>query len=279
MVTNGGTAGASRDGQVTAAARRLREAESNRQTCPPIRILFPELTDEVSAYQVQAENTRHALANGRRLVGRKIGLTAKSVQQQLGVDTPDYGMLFADMIRADGEEIACGDVLQPKLEAEIALVLERDLAVEQPTIADIIRATAYVLPALEIVDSRIANWDIRLVDTVADNASSGLFVLGGTPHRLEGLDLRGCRMELSGRSSADGAAEILSTGEGAACLGHPLNAAVWLARKMVAVESPLRAGDIVMTGALGPMVPLVAGHRYEAVIDGVGSVRTALGNR
>jgi len=149
VVTNGGAAGPSRDGQIAAAARRLREAESSRQPCPPIRTLFPELIDEVSAYQVQAENTRHALTNGRRLVGRKIGLTAKSVQQQLGVDTPDYGMLFADMIRADGEKIARGDVLQPKLEAEIALVLERDLAIEQPTIADVIRATAFVLPALE----------------------------------------------------------------------------------------------------------------------------------
>jgi 2-keto-4-pentenoate hydratase len=263
------------DAQVSAAAQLLREAHRTLKPCPPVRELFPGIADERTAYQVQAENTAHAVAAGRRLVGRKIGLTAKIVQQQLGVGSPDYGMLFADMCRTDDEEIVPRDVLQPKLEAEVALVMGRDLVVEQPTIADVIRAIDCVLPAIEIVDSRIADWNIRLVDTIADNASSGLFVLGGVPRRLEGLDLRACRMTLS-RTSDGTVADIVSRGEGAACLGHPLNAAVWLARKMAAVGSPLKAGEIVLTGALGAMVPFVRGSRYEAFIEGVGSVRTAL---
>ncbi len=261
--------------QIALAAAQLRKAEQASEPCPPIRDLFPGESDEQTAYRVQAENTALALAAGRRLVGRKIGLTAKSVQRQLGVETPDYGMLFADMCRADDEDISVRHVLQPKLEAEIALVLDRDILVEQPTIADVIRSVAYVVPAIEIVDSRIAGWNIRLLDTIADNASSGLFVLGGPPRRLEGLDLRTSRMELSCRGP-DGDTAIVSTGRGADCLGHPLNAAVWLARKMIEVGMPLRAGDVVLTGALGPMVPLARGHRYEAVIEGVGSVRAAL---
>lgn len=261
--------------QIVLAAARLREAAQALKPCSPIRDLFPEEADEETAYRVQAENTARAVTAGRRLVGRKIGLTAKSVQQQLGVGTPDYGMLFADMCRSDDEDISAKHVLQPKLEAEIALVLDQDIVVEQPTIADMIRSVAYAMPAIEIVDSRIAGWNIRLLDTIADNASSGLFVLGGPPRRLEGLDLRACRMELSCQA-AEGDAAIVSTGRGADCLGHPLNAAVWLARKMVQVGMPLRAGDIVMTGALGPMVAFTPGHRYEAVIEGLGSVRTAL---
>ena len=276
MLINGGTAGSTRDQQVTAAALRLREAELNLQPCPPIRTLFPELDDEASAYRIQAENTAYSLAAGRRLVGRKIGLTAKVVQQQLGVNTPDYGMLFADMCRSDDEEVLACHVLQPKLEAEVALVMGRDLVVEQPTIADIIRAVDHVLAAIEIVDSRIADWKIGLVDTIADNASSGLFVLGGVPRRLNGLDLRACRMSLSAQGAEADTPMIVSEGSGAACLGHPLNAAVWLARKMVAVGSPLKAGDIVLTGALGAMVSFAPGCRYEAFIEGVGSVRTAL---
>jgi 2-keto-4-pentenoate hydratase len=146
-------------------------------------------------------------------VGRKIGLTAKIVQQQLGVGSPDYGMLFADMCRADDEDVSQTHVLQPKLEAEVALVMGRNLTVEQPIIADVISAVDCVLPAIEIVDSRIADWNIRLVDTIADNASSGLFVLGGVPRRLDGLDLRACRMTLMSRSDEATEAEVVSTAQ------------------------------------------------------------------
>ncbi len=251
-----------------AAAERLRAAHDSGEPCPPIRDLIAA-DDIESAYAVQDSNTRRWLREGRKLVGRKIGLTSRVVQKQLGVDQPDFGMLFADMAVCDGEPVAAGRVLQAKVEAEIAFVLERDLKAEQPTMADVMRAVGYVVPAIEIVGSRVANWDIRLVDTVADNASSGLFVLGNTPQKLAGLDLRDCAMQMSSGS------EVVSTGVGHACLGHPLNATLWLARKMVEVGRPLLSGDIVLSGALGPMVAVQPGAIYEARVAGVGAVRAA----
>ncbi len=229
----------------------------------------PGTDPTVLAYAIQQYNTDRALAEGRRLVGRKIGLTSSAVQRQLGVDQPDFGALFADMARQDGEEIDCADVLQPKAEAEIGLVLERDLTAGTHTVADVIRATAFALPAIEIVGSRIAGWDIRLTDTIADNASSGLFVLGTRPIPLDRLDLVHCgmSMELSG--------EPVSVGAGAACLGNPLNADVWLANTMYRVGAPLLAGDIILTGSLGPMVPVVPGQVLTSRIEGLGAVTAA----
>lgn len=249
-------------------ANRIDASYRSGAPCPPIRDMLPA-GDTVAAYAVQEINTRRWLKQGRRLVGRKIGLTSVAVQKQLGVDQPDFGMLFADMAVCDGEPVPPGRVLQAKAEAEIAFVLERDLDIEQPTVADLIRAIAYALPAIEIVGSRIANWDIRLVDTIADNASSGMFVLGNTPHRLDGLDLRESAMTME-RAGVE-----VSRGSGADCLGHPLNATLWLARKMVEVGRPLAAGDIIMSGALGPMVNANPGDVFEARIAGLGSVRAA----
>jgi 2-keto-4-pentenoate hydratase len=252
--------------KVQALARRIRDAYDTGQPCPPLRAeLQPGDID--AAYAIQQANTDFWLKAGRRLVGRKIGLTAKTVQRQLGVDQPDYGMLFADMLIGDGEEIPLERALQPRVEAEVALVLERDLAHEQPTVADVIMATAYAVPSIEVVGSRIANWDIKIQDTIADNASGALFVLGGPPRRLEGLDLRLCGMVMERRG------EQISLGAGAACLGNPLNAAAWLARKMVEVGMPLRAGDVIMTGALGPMAAVAPGDVVEAKISGLGTVR------
>ncbi|HEV3104805.1 MAG TPA: fumarylacetoacetate hydrolase family protein [Trinickia sp.] len=225
------------------------------------------------AYRIQAINTERQLQAGARLVGRKIGLTSRAVQAQLGVDQPDFGALFDHMAYGDGEEIPFALTQQPKVEAEIALVLERDLTHERHTIADVISATAYALPAIEIVGSRIANWDIRLTDTVADNASSGLFVLGARPVKLDAFDIVGCGMVME----RDG--DQVSVGAGAACLGNPLNAAVWLANTMTRVGAPLRAGDIVLTGALGPMAAVRPGDVFSAHIQGLGSVRALFSNQ
>lgn len=248
-----------------AAADRLLNAYDGTP-CAPVRDVIPA-GDVDTAYAVQEINTRRWLSQGRRLVGRKIGLTSVAVQKQLGVDQPDFGMLFADMAVADGEPVSVGRVVQPKAEAEIAFVLERDLNIEQATVADLIRAISYAVVSIEIVGSRVNNWDITLVDTVADNASSGLFVLGNTPYRLDGLDLRGCEMQMTR------AGEVASKGRGEACLGHPLNAALWLVRKMVETGRPLLAGDIIMSGALGPMVAAKPGDVFEAQVTGLGSVR------
>ena len=251
-------------------ADMLWQAEHTATPCAPLREHIGQAAvggDVVAAaYAVQRINTERKLQAGERLVGRKIGLTSLAVQKQLGVDSPDFGSLLASMAVGDGEEIAPHRLLQPKVEAEIALVLERDLVFAQHTVADIISATAYALPAIEVVGSRIANWDIRLADTVADNASSGLFVLGSRPVKLTDFDLLGCGMVMERRG------DQVSLGIGSACLGNPLNAAVWLANVMVKMGSPLRAGDVLMTGALGPMVAVQPGDVFTAQIDGLGSV-------
>ncbi|MBB2913267.1 2-keto-4-pentenoate hydratase [Streptosporangium becharense] len=249
-----------------AAASRLLEAYASGRPCEPVR----DLIDGVdSAYAVQHLLTERWLADGRRLTGRKIGLTSRAVQRQLGVDSPDFGVLLADMAVPDGEEIPAGAVLQPRAEAEVALVLERDLTHGRHTVADVIRATAFALPAIEVVGSRIRDWDITLADTVADNASAGMYVLGTRPVLLRDVDLRMAGMVIERRG------EQVSTGVGAACLGHPLHAAVWLADTLARLGTPLRAGDTVLTGALGPVVPVKPGDVLEARIDGLGDVRTA----
>jgi len=251
---------------IDALASRLRNAEASRNVIEPVRGEIA-MDDIATAYAVQQANVDLRVATGERIVGRKIGLTSLAVQKQLGVDQPDFGALFASMAYGDAEAIPLSQLIQPKVEAEIALVLEHDLTFEKHTYVDILRATAYALAAIEVVDSRIQNWDIRFVDTVADNASSARFVVGSRPVPLSQIDLTACAMELS----RDG--EVLSRGNGAACLGNPLNAAVWLADRMVQLGTPLRAGDVVLTGALGPMVAVKEPGTYTAQIEGLGSVR------
>ena len=254
--------------KIKKAAEQVRKAYDTGTPCAPIRELLPE-GDIEAAYAVQEENTKIWLDEGRTLVGRKTGLTSAAIQKQLGVDQPDYGMLFADMSVSNGEEVAVDRLLQAKVEAEIAFVLGDDLNAEHLTTADLINAIEYALPAIEIVDSRISNWDISITDTIADNASSGLFVLGDSPRDLSEIDLRLCGMVI------ERGGEAVSVGAGAACLGNPLYATRWLAETMARVGRPLGAGDIVLSGGLGPMVSVEPGDVFEARVSGLGSVTAA----
>jgi 2-keto-4-pentenoate hydratase len=256
------------DDAIARAAARLRMARESGEACAPVRDLIGE-SDLAAAYAVQDQNTRAWIAAGRRAVGRKIGLTAPAVQRQMGVDQPDCGMLFADMALGDGEEVAAGRLIQPRIEGEIAFVFGRDIGLADATPGEVMRAIDYAVPAIEVVDSRIALWDVRIADTIADNASSGLYVLGTSPKRLETLDLWTCGMVLESRG------EPVSTGAGAACLGNPINAATWLVRVMAKAGRPVCAGDVVLAGALGPMAPVAPGQGYELRIGGLGAVRVA----
>lgn len=252
--------------QLSAAAKSLRDAERSGVFVAPLRETYTDI-DAEAAYAIQRINTEQRIASGRRTVGCKIGLTARAVQAQLGVDQPDFGMLFDDMGYGDGEPVPLSVLQQPKIEAEIAFVLCRDLQMENPSQVDVMNAIDYALPALEIVGSRIANWNIKFVDTVADNASSGAYVLGSTPRKLSEFDVRLCGMVMSRRG------EPVSVGAGAACLGNPINAVVWLARSMARLGHPLRAGDLVLSGALGPMVPVSPGDIFDTRINGLGNVK------
>jgi 2-keto-4-pentenoate hydratase len=249
-----------------AAAERLLDAAQRKVPCPPVRELLPDggLDDGYAVQQIVHSRT----SSGRRRVGRKIGLTSAAVQRQMQVDTPDFGVLFADMAYGDSEPIPFDGLLQPRVEAEVAFVLGADLPHDHVTGPEVLRAVDFVVPAIEVVDSRIRDWDISIFDTVADNASSGLFVTGGSPRSLRDIDdLRDCEMTLT---IGD---EVVSSGTGAACLGHPLNAVVWLANVVAARGEPLRAGEVVLSGSLGPLAPVQASSTYEARISGLGSVR------
>lgn len=245
------------------AAASLRRAQASATAIAPLRDTIATLED---AYRVQGINTAVSLSQGRRLVGRKIGLTSHAVQHQLGVDQPDYGMLYADMEVLDTGLIDVTDLISPKMETELAFVVGKDLTHPQLTMTEVLGALEYAVPAIEIVDSRIRDWDISILDTVADNASCGLYVLGTRPvpvHKID-MHLAGMTMWVDGHPA--------STGATAACLGNPLVAVHWLARTMVALGRPLGPGDLVLSGALGPMVAVKPGQDVEAHIHGAGSV-------
>lgn len=253
---------------VTEAADRLWSAAEKRQPCAPVRDLLGS-ADVSGAYAVQRLLTERRIAAGAVVTGRKIGLTSPAVQKQLGVDQPDFGVLFADMDVSALTGVPTTRLLQPKAEAEIAFVLAGDLDGDDLDLAAVRAAVAYASPALEIVDSRIADWDITLTDTVADNASSGLYVLGESRVPLQEFEPREATM----RMYADDI--LVSEGDGAACLGDPLNALLWLARTARAYGDPLRAGQVVLSGALGPMVGVAAGVTVRAEISELGTVSAA----
>jgi 2-keto-4-pentenoate hydratase len=243
---------------VQEAAERLITALAERQPCSAVRDLIGS-SDIAAAYDVQQIVTARRVADGASVIGRKIGLTSKAIQQQVGVDQPDFGFLFSDMGVADGQPTPMSTLLQPRVEAEIAFVLGSDLDGEIDD-ASIRRAIDHAVMALEIVDSRVANWDITVADTIADNASSGMYVLGSRKLTLDEFEPVETLMQMT----VDGA--VVSTGNGAACLGDPLAALDWLARTARDFGEPLRAGQLVLSGALGPMVPVAAGNQVVATL-------------
>lgn len=257
--------------KINGVAETLWQANKTKKACKPIRNIIGE-TDIETAYAIQDANIKKRVAAGARVVGSKIGLTSVAVQKQLGVDQPDFGVLLDDMEVANGLEMDYNLLMQPKAEAEIAFVLKKDLDTENIGAADVISAIDYALAAIEIVGSRVENWNIRITDTVADNASASHFVLGHRPVPLSDVDLVNCKMQMWRNN------EVASEGMGAACLGSPINATLWLARTMARLGNPLKAGDVILSGALGPMVAVEPGDDFKAEIEGLGSVSVKFSN-
>jgi 2-keto-4-pentenoate hydratase len=243
----------------------LEQAVIRGRGVEPLTSLDPELTVE-EAYRVQLATIQKKVDAGRRIVGKKIGLTSVAMQKMLGVDQPDYGHLLDDMAVDNGGEIDFSRVLQPKVEAEIAFVLKQDLIGPRVSALDVLLATDYVLPALEIVDSRVADWKIKLQDTVADNASSGLYVLGGKPVKPDQIDLTQVGMVLYKNG------EMINTGVGAAALGNPAYCVAWLANRLFDFGIALKAGEVILSGALSAAANAAPGDRFSARLYGLGEV-------
>ncbi len=249
----------------TQAAQRLLDAYDSGAPTEPLTQTFAGLTVD-DAYAIQLAQVERWTASGRRIIGHKVGLTSAAMQKQLGVDQPDYGHLMDDFAYLEHQPIPLAGFLQPRVEPEVAFVLKDALTGPGVTVAQAISAVDYVLPALEIVDSRVADWKITLVDTIADNASSGAFVLGSTPTRLEDVDLRltGCVFTRN--------AQIVGTGAGGAVLGSPITSLVWLANTLGARGVTLEPGHVILPGSVTSMVPIAAGDTFTATFAGLGSV-------
>jgi 2-oxopent-4-enoate hydratase len=231
----------------------------------PLTERHPDLV-LADAYAIQTINIDRRVAEGQRVIGRKVGLTSKPMQKLLGVDEPDFGVLTETMVVEDGDEVDLATLVQPRVEAEMAFVMGRDLAGPGVTTGTALAAIAGVLPAIEIVDSRVADWKIKLVDTVADNASSGLLVVGGRMLPVNDLDLRTLGVVVSRHG------EVIDTGAGAAALGNPARCVAWLANKLGSLGDGLKAGDIVLPGAVHKMVSVASGDVFRADFAHLGPV-------
>jgi 2-keto-4-pentenoate hydratase len=251
--------------KIVAHAEALWIAAATGVPIAPLTGVDADLT-VADAYAIQLANVDRALADGRRVVGHKVGLTSKAMQEMLGVDEPDFGVLLDDMVVSDGATVPLGQLLQPRIEAEIGFRLGHDLEGGGVSTADALAAIDAAVPALEIIDSRIADWKIRLVDTVADNGSSAMAVLGSTFTPVDDLDLRliGVVLERNG--------SLVEHGVGAAALGHPAACVAWLANKLAEFGQSLRAGQIVLPGALHRAVPVAPGDHFRAEYSTIGTV-------
>jgi 2-keto-4-pentenoate hydratase len=248
-------------------ADALLAAYASRIPIPPLTETYGALSID-DAYAIQLRQVQAWLASGRRVLGRKVGLTSAAMQRQLGVTQPDFGHLLDDMFYLPDTPVQAGRFLQPRVEPEVAFVLRRDLAGPGVTAADVIAATEFVRPALEIIDSRIAGWRIGIVDTIADNASSGGVVLGD-PARLADVDLigGGCQLFRNG--------ELAGRGVGGAVLGSPTNSVAWLANVLGERDSGLRAGQVVLPGSITASIPFHPGDVVSAVFAGLGTLTCA----
>lgn len=258
--------------QIQQFGDKLYEAFVARSTIAPLTEQVPDITLE-EAYAIQLRYIERRLQAGETIVGKKIGVTSKAVQQFLGVYQPDFGQLTSNMVFANGADIDLGGLIQPKAEAELAFVLKEDLNGPGITAMDVIRATDYVVPCFEIVDSRITDWKIKIQDTVADNASCGVYVLGderGDPRKLD-LTLAGMVLEKNG--------ELYSTGVGAAVQGSPVNAVAWLANTLGTLGIPFKAGEVILSGSQSQLVPVKDGDELVCTIGGLGSCRVSFSGR
>lgn len=261
-----------KDDVIARCGDELYDAFKGRYTLPPLLDRFPEITIE-DAYRVQSQFIARRVAAGESIVGKKIGVTSKAVQNLLGVYQPDFGQLTSGMVYREGETIDLNALIQPKAEAELAFVLKRDLTGPGITAMDVIHATDYVSPCFEIVDSRITDWKIRIQDTVADNASCGVYVLGaakGDPRDLD-LTLAGMVLEKNG--------ELFSTACGAAVQGSPANAVAWLANTLGRLGIPFRAGEVILSGSQSSLVAVSDGDVLKCTIGGLGTCEVGFSGR
>ena len=250
--------------RIAAYAEQLFNAERNRKAIPPLTDQYPSLTID-DAYGIQLANVKRVLEMGHSVSGKKIGLTSEGIQKQLGVNEPDYGHLFAAMDCKDGR-INTGALLQPKIEGEIAFVLKADLAGGKVSRDDVLAATDYVAGAFEIVDSRVADWKIKLADTVSDNASSGRYVLGAKRLKLSEVDLPTVSMKLYKNG------ELAGEGTGAAVLGDPCVSVAWLANRLWSYGVTLKAGEVILSGAFSAAPPAKKGDVFRAEFSSFGTV-------
>ncbi|WP_026679051.1 2-keto-4-pentenoate hydratase [Fictibacillus gelatini] len=246
-------------------AEELLKAELSKQPIDPLTTRYRELTAD-DAYRIQLEAVKRRLKDGRKVIGKKVGLTSKAMQKMLNVDEPDYGHLFDDMKVKSGETVQMNSMIMPKVEAEIGFILGADLFKPNVTFIDVMMATEFLVPTLEIIDSRISDWNIKLEDTVADNGSSAKVVIGEQRREMAALDLRSTSMVLLKNG------DVAATGAGAAALGHPAHAVAWLANKLYEYDIPLKAGELILPGALSGAIEVAAGDTITAQFGSLGSV-------
>jgi len=258
------------DTQIHRLGDELYDALRQRRTLVPLTDRHPDISID-DAYHISLHMLSRREADGEKVVGKKIGVTSKPVQDMLNVHQPDFGFLTDTMHYPDGATIALAEagLMQPRAEGEIAFMLKADLRGPGVTKDDVLAATAWVAPCFEIVESRIDDWRIKLQDTVADNASCGVFVIGAQHTDPTGLDLAAVRMRMTRNGEAAG------EGLGSAVQGHPAEAVAWLANTLGAFGIPFRAGELILSGSLAPLIPARAGDRFEMEIEGLGSCSIA----